>query len=48
MQQMPRHQMNAPTTSLTPDMPHPSGKCLAAQPKKFILPAERMTDDGQT
>ena len=43
---MPLHQMNAPTTSVTLDMPHPSGKCLAARPKKSILPAGRMTDDG--
>jgi hypothetical protein len=38
MQQMPRHQMNAPTTSVTPDMPHPKWKMLGGRAEKVHPP----------
>jgi hypothetical protein len=35
---MPSHQMNAPTTSVTPDMPHPKWKMLGGTAEKVHPP----------
>jgi hypothetical protein len=34
----PSHQMNAPTISVTPDMPHPKWKMLGGTAEKVHLP----------
>ncbi len=38
---MPSHQMNAPTTSVTPDMPHPKWKMLGGTARTGIRTCER-------
>src|SRR5258708_22664021 len=45
---MPSHQMNAPTTSVTPDMPHPKWKMLGGtvNRRRRFIPCPALSDEA--